>query len=1063
MAMSMTIRSFLLLSLIASSYCDDVKPSHHAHKKHPKAAHHTIAAASVKTKTNLRRFPSGLFGAPGQGGDDYEEEEVRSMGDQTTEASHEEFLDDYVKDDGMREHYSRIPSVRAVTGPLYSGPGDWEESFSSPGSVPPTARAIKEARRAGSSAREAARRAHSSVRDAAGRAPSSVREAAGRAHSSAREAAARAEAGARDAASSATDGMMYDIPDRNHEHVFAMDGYGAPGVPDSDEPELVPPSVPARLRSQRPNMPMMSDLPGYGAPTEGKVQTKKSKPKAKAKVKKVKAKAKKAKKPEAPPAPTTPPKPWEGHKYVRHPIFKTFTPEKKIGDYEQINKDPLAIDKDYLTDDGPPQSATGEERPYWQVHHHARNAFDRAHQHSRNAFDRFRSHVRRPGSLFNAPDQEEEEEEDEEAIIPGGPGRTNSASKGIFGASGLFGAPPRMDADAAGAQLTLQSASEEPAAEEAAEEAPAEGGEEAAAEEAAAASPMASPAAGPMASPAAAEEEAEKEEEDEELAEADEPVPGMYRMLYENLYGAPGSKKAHSRWSWLFGGNSHGKHDDHGEGDDDHDSHGHGDHGRGHGGHGHSHGPVAKYDFDFIHDEAPGFDGKTDIHYGHHYHSMSTHGHHSHRHSAGAHSVAVGLIASVVLMPLVVFMVLTDSIVAELTMKMLDTFISIFLAVLWFNCFTQALVTFEVAKMFPYATEVFGLVQILALYAIAMAIAYMWRDEKKTLITFCSCGAHYIAFASISTAGMSQSDFSENMADGIYEPVMSFSFCGVIIAFLLGMSVVNHYVWRKDVEHEKLHECIDELELDILGLTASFAITQAVRHAITGRYPPMHFLLIQMSSQNYNTLDSQLLGEGHGHHYHHQAWQRYFMLFWAIGLACIASVVLPALSKVHGSWMLHKFTHVLKVVMIMLVAWGFLLWGQWEFYENLFTGDPMFGHMVFAVIATLVCLATLVFMGKMMGDHPTPEVRETSSITITGISLVAAWSWEHCFNLAFDIIGQEYQVGYKGLVPKLVLCVIIPAALLPTYVQHIKTRVIEDEERFLLLSHHHGEEHGRHH
>merc|ERR1719436_1997979 len=94
-----------------------------------------------------------------------------------------------------------------------------------------------------------------------------------------------------------------------------------------------------------------------------------------------------------------------------------------------------------------------------------------------------------------------------------------------------------------------------------------------------------------------------------------------------------------------------------------------------------------------------------------------------------------------------------------------------------------------------------------------------------------------------------------------------------------------------------------------------------------------------------------------------------------------------------------------------------------------------------------------------IGSHSmlrnTPEVRETNNISITGVSLVAAWSWEHCFNIAFDVIGQEYQVGYGGLIPKLVLATVIPAVLLPTYVVHVRGRVIALEEA-------HGHGHGDH-
>jgi len=388
-------------------------------------------------------------------------------------------------------------------------------------------------------------------------------------------------------------------------------------------------------------------------------------------------------------------------------------------------------------------------------------------------------------------------------------------------------------------------------------------------------------------------------------------------------------------------------------------------------------------------------------------------------------------------------MALEDGLVAQLTFKMLDTFISIFLAVLWFNCFSQALVTFEVASFFPHAEEVFGLVQVLSLYAISMLVAYLWRDEKKKLITFCACAAHCIAFSGISASGITQAHASEDLAKGNMEPVASLIFCLVIVGAILLMSEANSMLWRNKVDHGKLNHCVDELELDIMGLVGSFLITQSVRHALIGHYPPLGHFFIQM--------------EGHADvvsHPAHRSWQRMFMLGWAVGLTVLSAFLLPRLDKLHGGKMMHKFVHISKVMLIMLVAWGYLLWGQWEFYEVFFHGDLMFGNMVFAVAATFVALAVLNGMAKAFGEGGSAEQRETFNMMITGIGLVAAWSWEHCFNLAFNVVGQEYQVGYKGLMPKLFLSIVIPAALLPTYVRHIKSRVIEDEEREHAAAHH---------
>jgi len=468
-------------------------------------------------------------------------------------------------------------------------------------------------------------------------------------------------------------------------------------------------------------------------------------------------------------------------------------------------------------------------------------------------------------------------------------------------------------------------------------------------------------------------------------------------------------------------GDGHG----HGHGDDSHAEESHG-HGHGHGGHAeedHGHGHEQGGHAEEAHAH------KSDGH-GHSEEHAHDHGHGHGTSSEGAHSVAVGLIATVVIVPIVMFMAMSDWLIATLTFKMLDTFVSIFLAVLWFNTFAQFLDTFDIKQAFPLAAEFFALLQCLVLYGIALAIAYLWRDERLTMTTFCSVGAHFIAFAGILASTQSQRTASE-LPPKQWEPAASFGFCIFVFTFIAGVSALTWFMWRRDVKHEALNHAVEHLELDIVGLVVSFAVTQAVRHAIMGKFPAAGHLLLQEA----------------GHGPEHADWQVWFMFGWATALTIVAGASLPKLSALaqHGPWA-ERGVHVTKVILIMLVAWGYLLWGEWEFYERLFKGDVMFGHMLFACIATLVCLSILYLMAVLQGRLRSPQARETQTITITGISLVAAWSWEHCFNIAIDVIGQEYEVGYKGLVPKLVLSIAIPLVLLPTYVTHIRKRVMDIEK-----------------
>lgn len=412
--------------------------------------------------------------------------------------------------------------------------------------------------------------------------------------------------------------------------------------------------------------------------------------------------------------------------------------------------------------------------------------------------------------------------------------------------------------------------------------------------------------------------------------------------------------------------------------------------------------------------------------------------------------MALGLIGAVVLIPVVMYMALGGGFLAELTLRMLDTFVSIFLAVLWFNTFNQFLVTFDVKGAFPYAVRIVSFVQVMVLYALANFVAWLWRDKTIHLTTFCVCGAHFIAFAGIGASSATQAHVSE--VGDEWELPISWGFCFFVVGVIVAISLANHMIWRRHVEHEKMNEAVDELEIDILGLVVSFLITQAVRQSLTGRYPPLHLFMMFLQGQSAEV-------EANPHHFSHENWQIWFMLFWSVGLAILTAVMLPVLNRIehNGGYSAHKGIHVIKVILVMCTAWGFLLWGDWAFFEMFFTGDEMFGRMVFACISTVVCLLTLVGLSFWAQQHD-PEDQDFDSevaIITAGISLVAAWSWEHTFNVAFNIVGQEYQVGYKGLVPKLFLAVVIPAAMLPTYVVHVRSRVVAMEEAKQARYHHH--------
>jgi hypothetical protein len=385
---------------------------------------------------------------------------------------------------------------------------------------------------------------------------------------------------------------------------------------------------------------------------------------------------------------------------------------------------------------------------------------------------------------------------------------------------------------------------------------------------------------------------------------------------------------------------------------------------------------------------------------------------------SGAGSVAVGLFATTILLPWAFSMIMYGGVVSKLTWRFVDFFVSVFLAILWFGAFSDVLnLRYFVRSFSPTALTI---IQVFILYVLAMTIAYFLRDNQFRLLAFAGCGAHYVAFAGIAAGEHTQREFfSEAMH-------MPFILTAIVLAVLAMVFSVG-FQWRSNNLSERFNHVADEIELDIAGLVTSYLLTQSVRTLLSGSYPAPH-------------------GDVHEHHHHGpDAWQRWMMFGWALFLVTSCMVGIPHLhywgrEGIHQ----HRVSHFAKVLLIMSSSWAFLLWGEWEFHAS-FDGDPLFGKMVFALMGTAICLLIILFVARLVNEEDFRTL-EAAEIGVTGLSLVAAWSWEHCFDMALSTIGADYDVGYGGIVPKCTLALLVPGFVLPVYVNYIKPQVVRIEE-----------------
>jgi len=408
---------------------------------------------------------------------------------------------------------------------------------------------------------------------------------------------------------------------------------------------------------------------------------------------------------------------------------------------------------------------------------------------------------------------------------------------------------------------------------------------------------------------------------------------------------------------------------------------------------------------------------------------------------SGAGSVAVGLFSTTCLVPWVFSLIMYGGIVSKLTWRFVDFFTSVFLAILWFGAFNDI---FTLSFFTDYASPlVIIILQVFVLYFLAMFIAYQLKDNQFRLVTFASCGAHYVAFAGIASGEHVQRKY---FAEDVASP---FIFVAIAIAAFAAVFYAV-YQWRGKRMEDKFNHVVDELELDIAGLVGSYLITQSVRTLLTGHYPAPHLFFLQEDPHGaehaeHGHEEAHGAHGEHGHHETHTQTERWTMFGWACFLVASCIYLVPKLHRWghQGLWQ-HRFAHFVKVAIIMSAAWAFLLWGEWEFHAS-FSGDPLFGKMVFALLGTAVALSLVMAVAYTIPPDD-QWLLQAAELGITGLGLVAAWSWEHCFDKALETIAKEYQVGYGGLVPKLTLAILVPMFVLPVYVNYVKPQVVKIEE-----------------
>lgn len=233
-----------------------------------------------------------------------------------------------------------------------------------------------------------------------------------------------------------------------------------------------------------------------------------------------------------------------------------------------------------------------------------------------------------------------------------------------------------------------------------------------------------------------------------------------------------------------------------------------------------------------------------------------------------------------------------------------------------------------------------------------------------------------------------------------------------MIVVALGLLGILYISWRAKKSAELLADDdfmdkTDDLENDCCAMTFSVVFTMFIRFVLTGHHP--------------SSADTE---------FDHSANQRMLMLIYAFVALAFAGFCVQwcaRKSSESDSYAAKRVYDFVSTVASMNVAWAFLYWGEWQFYEELFKHDAVRGRVAFAIVATVVAGLALLCLAKLPTSSGLTFQKQRLA-ALTALSLLCAWSWEHCMDAAIEdmVKGKSHPVTLKVLTTLAMFAIVLP-------------------------------------
>lgn len=364
---------------------------------------------------------------------------------------------------------------------------------------------------------------------------------------------------------------------------------------------------------------------------------------------------------------------------------------------------------------------------------------------------------------------------------------------------------------------------------------------------------------------------------------------------------------------------------------------------------------------------------------------------------------AISFFANIALLTAVFAMAsAADTLVKNYTWFLIDQVVAIFLAVMYFQAFDSLL---DFHSMGVHDAVFASIIHAVAMLAIVLGAAIALRKQQVALAILCGAGAHIVSFSSIHAAASAQNHF---LGMSYTYTMCIFGICTLGLAIgTIGFLVYTSKKRMDLTEDDGFMDKTDDLENDFGAMAFSVVFTMFMRFMLTGHHP----------------VDDET-------EFDHTREQRTAMFFYAIACVIVAGFVVSFCSKKaadpSSTYAIKRVMNFITTVATMNVAWAWLYWGEWEFFEALYPGEAIKGRVMFAITMSLIGGLGLIGLSKMSASKGAKQSEK--KVALTALSLVIAWSWELCFDAAVEDMceGVAHPVGWKVAATLFLAAIIIP-------------------------------------